>query len=256
MRTTRDSIILLLLVLESESTEHGTTAALFSHIRAGVLFINSNEDNSGQGLLALGDSFTSGGGLQSYPHVAANLLNWQVGNFAVGGSKTTDIWLQLLRANSVLHMATHVVLTIGGNDLEGLQSLAGIAQLNMTLFEERCANFKPKLVSTYKQIKSSLRADAKFYALPYVDFVSVGNKIPYEAESHRVMQTMNNLVRNAAIEANVNYVDTIVSAFLGHEMYSTDSYIDDFSHPTNPLHPNLKGYAKIGEVLAAYLLAN
>ncbi|CAF4434728.1 unnamed protein product, partial [Adineta steineri] len=85
--------ILLLLVLESEDVDYGTTAALFSHIRAGVLFINSNEDNSGQGLLALGDSFTSGGGLRSYRHVAAYLLNWQVGNFAVGGSVTNDIWL-------------------------------------------------------------------------------------------------------------------------------------------------------------------
>jgi lysophospholipase L1-like esterase len=39
-------------------------------------------------------------------------------------------------------------------------------------------------------------------------------------------------------------------------MYSADPYIDDFKSPTNPLHPNLKGYAKIGEVVAAYLQAN
>ena len=207
-------------------------------------------------MIGLGDSFTSGGGSQSYPHVAAGLLKWQVRNYAVGGSKTPNIFVQLVMAGSVLPSATHVVLTISGNDLNGLQSLAGIAQLNITLFEQKCVNFKPTLVSTYKQIKNAVRPATKIYALPYVDFISVGNKVPYEAESHRIMQALNNLVRDATTEANIGYIGSVVSAFLGHEMYSTDPYIDDFNHPTNALHPNLKGYAKIGEVVAAYIQAN
>ncbi len=77
--------------------------------------------------------------------------------------------------------ATHVVFTIGGNDLYGLQALISIAQLNITLYEQNCANFKLTLVSTYNQIKAAVRPGTKIYALPYVDFVSVGNKIPYEA---------------------------------------------------------------------------
>jgi lysophospholipase L1-like esterase len=206
-------------------------------------------------LVGLGDSYTAGGGSQSYPHVAAGLLNWPVRNYAVGGAKTHNIFGQLVNAGTILPTATHVVLTISGNDLDGLQSLANIAQLNITLFEQKCANFKPTLVSTYKLIKSAVRPETKIYALPYVDFVSVGNKAPYEAESHRIFQGLNNLVKNAAADANLGYIDSVISAFLGHEMYSDDPYIDGFNHP-NALHPNLKGYAKIGEVVAAYLQAN
>jgi len=204
-------------------------------------------------LVGLGDSFTSGGGPQSYPHVAGGRLNWLVRNYAVGGEATHHIMSQLINAGTVLPLATHVVLTIGGNDLGGLQGLWSVAQLDIPLFEQKCANFKPTLVSTYKLIKSAVRPEAKIYALPYVDFVSVGNKIPYEAESHRIIQALNKVVQDAAAEANIGYIDTVVSAFLGHEMYSADPYIDDFNHPRNALHPNLKGYAKIGEVVAAYL---
>ncbi|CAF0847502.1 unnamed protein product [Didymodactylos carnosus] len=214
--------------------------------------------SGGKLLIGLGDSFTSGGGSQSYPHVAAGLLNWQVRNYAVGGSTTNNILTQLIYAahTAILPATTHVVITIGGNDLHGLSSLVNIAKLNITLFEQQAASFKPTLVSTYQRIKGAVRPETKIYALPYVDFVSVGNKIPYEAESHRVLKALNNCVRNAAADANIGYIDSVISSFLGHEMYSVDPYIDNFNHPTNALHPNLKGYAKIGEVVAAYLQAN
>jgi lysophospholipase L1-like esterase len=207
-------------------------------------------------LLGFGDSFTSGGGSQSYPYVAAGLLNWQKRNYAVGGAKTNNILPQLVNAGTILSSATDIVLTIGGNDIDGIQSLANIAQLNIALFEQKAAGLKSTLVSTYKLIKGAVRPETKIYAVPYVDFVSVGNKVPYEAESHRIMRAINNAVRDAAAEANISYIDTVISAFLGHEMYSTDPFIDDFSHPTNAVHPNLKGYAKIGEVVAAYIKAN
>ncbi|UJR30333.1 hypothetical protein I4U23_017870 [Adineta vaga] len=162
----------------------------------------------GRYVVGLGDSFTSGGGSKSYPHIAAGLLNWQVRNFAVGGSKTHNIFTQLVSAGTVLPLATHVVLTIGGNDLNGIGSLVDIAKLKSMLYRMS------------------------------------------------ISQSLNKVVKNAAAEANINYVDTVVSAFLGHEMYSSDPYIDSFQHPTNAVHPNLKGYAKIGQVLAAYLQAN
>ena len=156
----------------------------------------------------------------------------------------------------MLPLATHVVLTISGNDVDGIAKLVNIARVNVTAFEEQCTKFKPTLVSTYKQIKAAVRAETKIYALPYVDFISVGNRVPYEYESHKILQALNKLVEDAAAEANIYYVATVVSAFLDHEMYSSDPYIDDFKHPTNAVHPNLKGYAKIGEVLAAYLQVN
>jgi hypothetical protein len=43
--------------------------------------------------------------------------------------------------------------------------------------------------------------------------------------------------QGCAAEANIGYIDSVVSAFRGHEIYSVDPYIDDFKHPTNRLHP-------------------
>ncbi|CAF3930234.1 unnamed protein product [Rotaria sp. Silwood1] len=158
-----------------------------------------------------------------------------------------------MKAGKTLFSATHVVLTIGGNDLAGLQSLLNIAQVNITEYEQKCANFQPTLVTTYNLIKSVVRPGTKIYAVPYVDFISVGNKIPYEAESHKILQAINNVVKNAAAEANIRFIDWVIPAFLGHEMYSVDPYADGFDHPKNLFHPNLKGYDMIGKVVAAYI---
>jgi lysophospholipase L1-like esterase len=205
-------------------------------------------------LIAFGDSYTAGGGSRSYPHVAAGLLNWQVRNYAADGAVTNHILPQLINAAAILPSATHIVLTIGGNDLGVVSSFPNIAQVDITSFEQKAAAFVPTLVSTYRKIKAAVRPETKIYALPYVD--SVESTDPFEAVSHRLMQALNNCVKNAAAEANIGYIDSVVTAFVGHEMYSPDPYIDNFSHPTNALHPNLKGYAKIGELVAAHLQAN
>ena len=87
----------------------------------------------------------------------------------------------------------------------------------------------------------------------YVDFISVGNKVAYEAASHKVIQAINNVVKNIAVEASIGFIDSVIPAFLSHEMYSGNPYADGFDHPENLLHPNLKGYAKTGQVVAAYI---
>ncbi len=68
-------------------------------------------------MIGLGDSYTSGGGSQSYPLVAGKFLNWQARNFAVGGSKMNAIAAQLAKVGSLLSNVTHIVLTTSGNDL-------------------------------------------------------------------------------------------------------------------------------------------
>ncbi|CAF3603204.1 unnamed protein product [Rotaria sp. Silwood1] len=93
----------------------------------------------------------------------------------------------------------------------------------------------------------------KIYAVPYVDFISVGNKIPYEAESHKILEAINNAVRNAAAEAKIGFIDSVIPAFLGHEMYSADPYADGLDNLKNVFHPNQKGYEMIGKVVAAYI---
>lgn len=204
-------------------------------------------------MLGFGDSFTAGGNKKSHPYIAGDLLDYEAHNYAVGGSITSMILPQLMEAGKLLLSATHIVFTIGGNDLAGLQTLLDIAQVNITEYQQKCAAFQPTLVTTYKLIQSVVRPETRIYAVPYVDFISVGNKVPYEAESHQVLQAINDVVRNAAAEANIGFIDSVIPAFLGHEMYSADPYADGFDHPENLFHPNLKGYAKIGQVVAAYI---
>ena len=169
-------------------------------------------------LLGFGDSYTAGGDKKSYPYIAAELLHYDADNYAVGGAVTSMILPELMEAGKLLLSATHIVFTIGGNDLAGIQTLVNIAEVNITEYEQKCASFQPTLVSTYKLIQSVVRPETKIYALPYVDIISTGNKIPYEAECHKVYQALNNVVRNSAAEANIGFIEPVISAFLGHEI--------------------------------------
>jgi lysophospholipase L1-like esterase len=189
--------------------------------------------------------------------VAAGLLSWRAHNFAQGGAKMSAISGQLLAAASALSNATHVVFTIGGNDLGVADSLMQvILQNNFTAVAQKAAGLKPRLVSTYKLIQAAVRPQTKIYALPYVDFISVGNKIPNEVDCHRLMDLLASTIQDAAAETKIGFVAAVQSAFLGHEMFAGDPYVDSLFSPKNAAHPNAKGYAKIGQVLAAHLPSN
>jgi hypothetical protein len=60
------------------------------------------------------------------------------------------------------------------------------------------------------------------------------------------------MVKAAAAEANIGFIEAITESFVGHEMYSADPYCTSLAE-SNPLHPNLKGDNKLGEVVADYL---
>ncbi len=204
-------------------------------------------------LIGLGDSFTSEGGSNSYPIVAARLLNWRVHNFAVGGSLTKDIPAQLRTASTLLPNATHVVFTTGGNDIDIPAAMIEVVlNSNSAAAEKRILAMKPTLVSTYKLIKAAVRPGTKVFASPYVNFISVGNKVPNEAEAHRLMDLSNQVIKSAADEAGIGYIKEVENAFLGHEMFSDDPYTGGIIGP-DAFHPNAKGYYKLGEVVAAFL---
>ena len=204
-------------------------------------------------MVALGDSFTSEGGANSYPLVAARLLNWRVHNFAVGGSLTKDIPAQLRTASTLLSNATHVVFTTGGNDVDiSAATVQIIFTNNSAPIVQSVLALKPTLVSTYKLIKAAVRPGTKVFASPYVNFISVGNKIPNEAEAHRVMDFSNSVIKSAADEAGIGYIKEVEKAFVGHEMFTDDPYTGGIFGP-DAFHPNAKGYYKLGEVVAAFL---
>ncbi len=204
-------------------------------------------------LLGLGDSYTSGGGKQSYPLVAANLLGWSGSNYAVGGSKMGAVAGQLAKTGSLLSNVTHVVLTTSGNDLNVKDALMDvILKGGYKEVETKIWALQPQLVSTYKIIQNAVRLGTKIFGIPYVDLISVGNKIPNENQAHQVMQVYSNMVKAAAAEANIGFIEANTESFIGHEMYSADPYCTSLTE-SNPLHPNLRGDNKLGEVVADYL---
>jgi hypothetical protein len=204
-------------------------------------------------LIGLGDSYTSGGGAKAYPLIAGSLLNWQARNFAVGGSKMAAIPSQLATVGSLLSSVTHIVLTTSGNDLGVGSSIQEIILKNNSAgVINKALGLKSQLVTTYKIIQGAVRPGTKIFALPYVDFISVGNKIPNEDQAHEVLKVFADVIKAAAQEANIQYIEDVLTAFTGHEMYSADPYAPGFNEPGSA-HPNLKGYYKIGEVVADYL---
>lgn len=123
---------------------------------------------------------------------------------------------------------------------------------NFTAVEKKIWALQPPLVSTYKIIQNAVRPGTKIFAMPYVDLISVGNKIPNENQAHQVMQVYSNMVKVAAAQANIEFIQSVTEAFVGHEMYSADPYCTSLTE-SNPLHPNIKGDYKLGEVVADYL---
>ncbi|UJR18360.1 hypothetical protein I4U23_005263 [Adineta vaga] len=223
-----------------------------------TLIINSFQQGNDKLIVAFGDSFTASGAVggysKSYTMVAANLLGWSARNFARDGVRTTAIPGQLSSAQSVLSNATHVLFTIGGNDM-GVEDalLSIILHNNYTAVAQKVTDLKARLVATHKLIQSSVPSTTKIYALPYVDFVSRGNKVPNENDCRRLIDHLANTIKEAADDAKIGFIADIKTAFTGHEIFSTDPYADDYLHPKNAAHPNVKGYARLGEVVANFL---
>lgn len=164
-----------------------------------------------------------------------------------------SIPIQLSKAGSLLSNVTHIVLTTSGNDLNVKDALIEvIVDNNYTAVEKKIWTLQSQLVSTYKIIQNAVRSETKIFAIPYVDLISVGNKIPNENQAHQVMQVYSNMIKAAATQANIGFIESVTEAFVGHQMYSDDPYCTSLTDH-NPLHPNLKGDYKLGEVIADYL---
>ncbi|UJR11709.1 hypothetical protein I4U23_015890 [Adineta vaga] len=214
-------------------------------------------------IVGIGDSWTSGDGGGSvgangrspnaYPLVAAKLLNWEGKNLARGGSKINDIANQLKTFSTLPYPPTHIVVSTSGNDLGVADALIQVTLLNnIAAVSTKLATIKPRLVAVYKSIQAYVPT-AKVYAIPYPNFVGTSNKLPNEAKCRQMMELITTTVREAAAEANIGYID-VSGAFRGHEMYSQDPFIWGL-FDRSAAHPNQKGYAKMGEMVAEYLQA-
>jgi len=163
---------------------------------------------------------------------------------------------QLAIVGWLLPNVTHIVFTIGGNDLGVKDAVVQvITKNNYTVVEKKIMSLQPQLVLTYKSIQGAIRPGTKMYVLPYVDFISVSSKISNEAQAHQVIQVFANSIKAAAEETNIELIGDVKSAFVGHEMYSPDPYSTGLTGP-GAVHPNAKGDYKIGEVVADYLISH
>ncbi|CAF4390522.1 unnamed protein product, partial [Adineta steineri] len=79
-------------------------------------------------------------------------------------------------------------------------------------------------------------------------------KIPNEASCHKIMDILTDTIKEATQEAGIAFIESVKTAFVGHEMFSSEPFVDSLFASTNAAHPNSKGYAKIGELVAAHLL--
>jgi hypothetical protein len=167
-------------------------------------------------------------------------LKWQTRNFAVSGSKMYAIPAQLTTVGSLLTNVTHIVFT-SDNDLGVGQSIQQVVLMNnATAVEKKIIGFQSQLVSTYKISQNTVHPGTKIHTLRYVDFISVGNKIPNEDKAHQAMKVLSNMIKFAAEEVNLEYIEAVGSAFRSHEMYSADPYAVGFNEICTA-HPNTKG---------------
>jgi hypothetical protein len=91
----------------------------------------------------------------------------------------------------------------------------------------------------------------KIFAISYVDLFSFNRTISNIDRVHQIMQVASDTVKAGAKLANIGLIEDVKSTFVGHEMYSADPYGYGLTGP-NAAHPNLKGYHKIGEIVAYY----
>jgi hypothetical protein len=100
-------------------------------------------------------------------------------------------------------------------------------------------------------IQKAAPRGTKIFATPYVDRFNFNRRIPNVDRAHQIIQVASDTVKAGAKLANIGFIEDVTNAFVGHDMYSADSYCYDLTGP-NAAHPNLKGYHKIGEIVVNY----
>jgi hypothetical protein len=83
--------------------------------------------------------------------------------------------------------------------------------------------------------------------------IIVGNKVLKEATCHKMMDILTDTIKEAAEEVNIGFIESVKTAFHGHEIFLTDPYINSLFASKNAVHPNVKDYAKINQLIAAHL---
>lgn len=261
-----------------------TAAAVFPAIAA--------EDTSApKTLLALGDSLTTGYGLENYtyggdPYLCDSYINRIAAaygleggktyvNRAVNGDKTSDLVRLLPSLENEVKSADMIILTIGGNDLLGLlpeiafmlsgqqvsdfaQAVAIFAKATPDQYEalQNDPAFVARMKTVLEEVSANLQTIATFFKEKAPDARVVFLK------QYNPMHNVQGFEAFGAfgggfLDSINRAVESVATAF-GYETVDVPSVIDERAEElTNirlfDIHPNAKGHLEIAKLLAEHL---
>jgi lysophospholipase L1-like esterase len=238
------------------------------------------------GFVALGDSYTSGGGASPYDvstvcgrssrswvNVLARLDTalHLVQNEACGGATTTQLlepWAERQQPAQIPRRADPsvglVAFTIGGNDVKLAQVIGACATLDCAgvvqtkVAKQNLADLTTRLVhDIYPALRRAYpKARLVHVGYPFLTSEALGDTCPWLApdeqdEPNDVVQAVDAAIKRATEESGqVEYLD-VRHALRGHELCTKEPYVFDVTPGSAaPLHPTAAGYELLGAAIA------
>ena len=235
------------------------------------------------GFVALGDSYTAGGGAAPYDVSVACDVSSQswvnvlprlepqlhlVQNRACGGAKTDQLlqaWPDRQQPAQIPSTPDDTVglvaFTIGGNDLQLAQVIGSCATTDCAGVSSTAtargylSTFTTHLV---QDIYPALRKAYPKARLVHVGYPLITSEQPGQTcswlspeevgEPNAIVEAVDQAIKDAAARSGqVEYVD-VTHAFAGHEMCTQDPWVLDASDP-GALHPNASGYIALAAAI-------
>jgi lysophospholipase L1-like esterase len=247
---------------------------------------SSSESSSSDVLVAVGDSFTSGVGAapyteksessgcdrstSAYPMIVAESLDMTARNVACSGATTTAI-VQSFRGEPAqsrrLADADTVVLTLGGNDVKALSSLA---TGDLETPTELLTTLPEKLTTAYEAIDEAA-PDADIFVVTYpnifptdqetfdacvsessdeADSASADESLVDVDDLTAAITALNKVIKTTAVQAGFNIVD-VQKVFAGHDFCSDTPWVQAPTSTDGALHPNKAGHAVIAKAVVS-----
>jgi len=225
--------VIILMVFAVLTYFNRSYAHIYNHINKSALttpdrtlsylVVNNQTASSSLTYVALGDSLTSGVGVdnynESYPYLLTQYFSGNdkqvtLKDRAVQGAKTKDVLAGLL-PGAIRDNPDIVTVLIGVNDIHG-----GISRVD----------FQKNYDSILQQLTAGTKADIYVISIP---FIGADNLIlpPYNYTFDLKTKRFNNIIKELAIKYQVKYIDLYTQT---EELFKTNGshYAVDFFHPS------------------------
>jgi lysophospholipase L1-like esterase len=238
------------------------------------------------GFVALGDSYTAGGGATPYDvntACAVSSRSWVnvltrldpklqlIQNRACGGATTAQLLAAWKERDQPAQIPSHaddsvglVAFTVGGNDVKLAQVIAACATLDCAgvvdskVAKENLSTLTDRLVSDIYPALHKAYPKARLVQIGYPLLTSgeLGNTCAWLAPDeqdvpNQVVQVIDDAIKRAAEESGeVEYLD-VRHALRGHELCTKQPFVFDVTAGSAaPLHPTAAGYELLGAAIA------